>query len=141
MQIIIIFFFIFSYCLTIISVIWTSPMPQWNVKTHKDTPSTIQRLKECWQSSGVDFINVLRTSFMPVVPQSVRTQSRCQYLFTLLGSTHVKAVHITLFKLTPCWNNYNGSCSNKIVAARSDRFHVRLFYVFHVQVSFVLFEE
>ena len=50
---------------------------------------------------GADFINILHTAFTPVVPQSVRTQSSCQYLFTLLGSTHVKAVHRTLMKLTP----------------------------------------
>ncbi len=49
---------------------------------------------------GLDFLNVLRTAFTPVVPQSVRTQSSCQYLFTLLGPTSVKAVRITLMKLT-----------------------------------------
>jgi len=37
----------------------------------------------------------------PVVPQSVRTQSSFQYLFTLLGPTSVKAVRRTLMKLTP----------------------------------------
>jgi len=50
---------------------------------------------------GLDFINVLPTAFTPVVPQSVRTQSSCQYLFTLLGPTSVKAVRRTLTKLTP----------------------------------------
>jgi len=50
---------------------------------------------------GLDFINVLRTAFTPVVPQSVRTQSSHQYLFTLLGPTSVKAVRRTLMKLTP----------------------------------------
>jgi len=50
---------------------------------------------------GLDFINFLRTAFTPVVPQSVRTQSSCQYLFTLLGPTSVKAVRRTLMKLTP----------------------------------------
>jgi len=62
----------------------------------------------CWNfssekssSSGLDFINVLRTAFTPVVPQSVRAQSSCQYLFTLLGPTSVKAVRRTLMKLTP----------------------------------------
>jgi len=50
---------------------------------------------------GLDFINVLRTAFTPVVPQSVRTQSNRQYLFTLLGPTSVKAVRRTLVKLTP----------------------------------------
>ncbi len=38
-----------------------------------------------WQEPGLDFINVLRTAFKLVVPQSVRTQSSRQYLFTLLG--------------------------------------------------------
>ncbi len=49
---------------------------------------------------GLDFINFLRTAFTPVVPQSVRTQSSFQYLFTLLGPTSVKAVRRTLVKLT-----------------------------------------
>jgi len=39
--------------------------------------------------------------FTPVVPQSVRNQSSCQYLFTLLGPTSVQAVRRTLMKLTP----------------------------------------
>ena len=30
----------------------------------------------------------------PVAPQSVRTQSSHQYLFTFLGSTYIKAVHM-----------------------------------------------
>jgi len=50
---------------------------------------------------GLDFINDLRTAFTPVVPQSVRTQSSRQYLFTLLGPTSVKAVRRMLKKLTP----------------------------------------
>ena len=54
------------------------------------------------ERQGLDFINVLRTAFTPVVPQSVRTQSSRQYLFTLLGPTSVKAVRRTLMKLTPC---------------------------------------
>ena len=49
----------------------------------------------------VNFINVLRTAFALVDPESVRTQSSHQYLFTLLGSTNVKAVRRTLMKLTP----------------------------------------
>jgi len=52
-------------------------------------------------SPGLDFINVLCTAFTPVVPQSVRTQSSRQYLFTLLGPTSVKAVRRTLMKWTP----------------------------------------
>jgi len=43
----------------------------------------------------------LHEAFTPVAPQSVRTQSSCQYLFTLLGSMLVKAVSTTLVKLSP----------------------------------------
>ncbi len=50
---------------------------------------------------GDDFINVLRTAFLLVDPERVRTQSSCQYLFMLLGSTGVKAVRRTLMKSTP----------------------------------------
>jgi len=42
----------------------------------------------------------LRKAFMPVAPQSVRTQSSCQYLFMLIGSTSVKPVPRTLIKLS-----------------------------------------
>jgi len=49
---------------------------------------------------GVDIINVLCTVFMPVAPQSIRTQSSCQYPFTLWGFTRVKAVRRTLMKLS-----------------------------------------
>ncbi len=50
---------------------------------------------------GVDFINALHTAFALVDPKSVRTQSSCQYLLKLLGSTSVKAVRRTLMKSTP----------------------------------------
>ncbi len=43
----------------------------------------------------------LHTDFTPVAPKSVRIQSSCQYLFTLLGSTGAKAAHRKLMKLTP----------------------------------------
>jgi len=70
-------------------------------------------------TSGVDFINVLHTAFTYVASQSIRTQSSCQYLFMLLGSTCVKAVHRTLMKLSPVvmirWQNssllFNSICS------------------------------
>ena len=42
-------------------------------------------------------------------PESVRTQSSHQYLFTLLGSTSVKAVRRTLMKLSPGLLNCNTS--------------------------------
>ncbi len=51
--------------------------------------------------TGLDFINVLHTAFTPIAPQSVRTQSSCQYLFMLSGSMSVKAVRRTLMKLSP----------------------------------------
>jgi len=38
---------------------------------------------------------------MPVAPQCVRTQSSHQCLFTLLGSTPIKAVGKMLMKLSP----------------------------------------
>jgi len=44
-------------------------------------------------------INVLRTAFTPVAPKSIRIQSRCQYHFTLLGSTGAKAARRALMKL------------------------------------------
>jgi hypothetical protein len=50
---------------------------------------------------GVNFINVLLTDFVLIDPKTVRTQSSRQYLFTLLVSTSIKAVHKTLMKLTP----------------------------------------
>ncbi len=49
----------------------------------------------------------LRTALAPVAPKSVRIQSSCQYLFTLLGSTGVKAECRTLMKLTPGVNFIN----------------------------------
>jgi len=43
----------------------------------------------------------LRAAFTQVAPKSIRIQSSCQYLFTLLGSTGAKAAHRMLMKLTP----------------------------------------
>ncbi len=57
---------------------------------------------------GVDFINVLRTAFMLVVPKSVK---RLTTSLSLLGSTSEKAVPRTLVKLTlellPFYQNPN----------------------------------
>ncbi len=50
----------------------------------------------------------LRTAFTPVSPKSVRIQSSCQYLFTLLGSTATKAARRMLMKLTPEAAHYSG---------------------------------
>jgi len=43
----------------------------------------------------------LRAAFTPAAPKSVRIQSSCQYLFTLLKSTSVKAARKMLVKLIP----------------------------------------
>jgi len=43
---------------------------------------------------------------MPVAPKSLRIQSTCQYLFTLLGSTGAKAANRTLMKLTPRFRKF-----------------------------------
>ncbi len=58
-------------------------------------------------SPGLNFINVLHTSFTLVGPKSVRIQSSSQYLFTLLGPTGAKAAWRTLMKLTPGVNYIN----------------------------------
>jgi len=50
---------------------------------------------------GLNFINVLRTAFTPVVPQSVRNQSSRQYLFTLLGPTSVKVARKRVGEIAP----------------------------------------
>ncbi len=44
----------------------------------------------------VNFVNVLRTAFVLVDPKSVKIQLSHQCLFTLLGSTSLKAVCRTL---------------------------------------------
>jgi hypothetical protein len=48
-----------------------------------------------------NFINVKCTAFVLVDPKSVKRQLSHQWLFTLLGSMSVKAVHRTLMKLSP----------------------------------------
>jgi len=45
----------------------------------------------------------LLAAFMPVDPQSIRTQSSCKHLFTLMVTTHLKAVRKTLMKFSPDW--------------------------------------
>ncbi len=50
---------------------------------------------------GLNFINVLRTAFTHVDPESLRIQLGHQCLFMLLGSTSVKAVRRMLMKLSP----------------------------------------
>jgi len=58
-------------------------------------------------SLGVNFIYIFTLSFYAKAPQSVITQSSPQYHFTLLGSMSIKAVHITLMKLSPDHQSYN----------------------------------
>ncbi len=53
------------------------------------------------RGSGSISPTYLRTAFTPIAPKSVKIQSSCQYLFTLLGSTGAKAALRTLMKLTP----------------------------------------
>jgi len=57
-------------------------------------------LKRETKTTGVNFINVLRTTFTLVDPKSVKIQLSHKYLFMLLGSASVKAVRITLMKST-----------------------------------------
>jgi len=57
------------------------------------------RFKNWWYRGWISS-TYLRAAFTPVAPQCVRTQSSRQYLFMLLGSAHVKAVHRTLMKLS-----------------------------------------
>jgi len=61
---------------------------------------------------GLNFINVLRSAFTHVDPESVRIQSNPQYLFMLLGSTCAKAARRMLMKLTPGVNLTNMFTSN-----------------------------
>jgi hypothetical protein len=64
---------------------------------------------------GVNFTNILRTAFSFVDPESVKNtvQLSHQYLFTLLGSAHVKAVHRMLMKLSPEWDPQKVGQPNK----------------------------
>jgi len=66
------------------------------------TPNLKEQVTSCLLACtpGLNFTNIF-TAFTPVAPKSVRIQSSCQYLFTLLGSTGAKAAHRTLMKLTP----------------------------------------
>ncbi len=59
------------------------------------------KVSEIYRHLGSISQTYLCTAFMPVAPKSIRIQSICQYLFTLLGSTGAKAACRTLMKLTP----------------------------------------
>jgi len=51
--------------------------------------------------TGVNFTNLICAAFTLADPKSIKNQLSCQYLFTLLGSEHVKVAHRMLMKLTP----------------------------------------
>ncbi len=50
---------------------------------------------------GVNFIKVLRAAFVRADPKSVKRYWQLNWIFTLLGSAHVKAALRMLMKLTP----------------------------------------
>ncbi len=56
---------------------------------------------------GVNFINILLSTFMLPEPKSVKWQCWLDCFFAHLGSTCVKAVSRTLMKLTPGFNFIN----------------------------------
>jgi len=57
---------------------------------------------------GLNFINVLHTAFTLVDPKSVKKIDNLIVIFTLLGSVSVKAVRITLMKLSPDLSSLEG---------------------------------
>ncbi len=68
----------------------------------------VRKLLFCYnETSGVNFTNVLRTTFMLVDPESVKNTVNHKYLFTPLGSMSAKAVLRTLVKLSPGVNFIN----------------------------------
>ncbi len=50
---------------------------------------------------GVNFINVLRTAFVLIDPESVKKIDNLTVFFTLLGSAGVQGVRRTLMKSSP----------------------------------------
>jgi len=74
---------------------------------------------------GVNFINVLRTTFTLADHKSVKKiQLSHKYLFMLLGSSSAKAVSKTLMKLSPVFTcqEQHVICSVCIKKAQSDNF-------------------
>ncbi len=55
----------------------------------------------CFDSPGVNFINILLEAFTLVDPKSVKKIDNLSVIFTHLGSVSVKAGHKTLLKLNP----------------------------------------
>ncbi len=56
---------------------------------------------------GLNFVNILRSTFRRADSESVKVQLSCQYHFMFLGSAHIKAGHKMLMKLTPAVNFSN----------------------------------
>ncbi len=56
--------------------------------------------------TGVDFINILGTTFTPVAPQSVRTQVKLSVSFYAFGIYERKGCTRTLMKLSPGFSLY-----------------------------------
>jgi len=54
-----------------------------------------------WSTSGVNFINILRTAFAPVDPKSVKRYWQLDWILTLLGATGVKAVRKYVDEIEP----------------------------------------
>jgi hypothetical protein len=50
---------------------------------------------------GVNYTNVLCAAFTLLDPESVKKIDKLSVFFTLLGSSHVKAAHRMLTKLSP----------------------------------------
>jgi len=68
--------------------------------------------KQSWRQKSkarpwFDFTNIFTCIFYAFSSQKHKSQSSCQYLFSLLGSAHVKAVRRTLMKLSPWFNFIN----------------------------------
>ncbi len=61
----------------------------------------VQFLRAAFTCPGLNFINILRTAFKFVNPQSIKILLSHQYLFTLWGSASIKAVRRTLMILSP----------------------------------------
>jgi hypothetical protein len=53
------------------------------------------------KNPGVNFINILRTAFTIVDPESIKKIDNVTVFLTLLGSGRVKVVLRTLMKLSP----------------------------------------
>jgi len=84
---------------------WTAPHAFWLQKCEfiEFDLDCLSRFLEqqFYHTSGVNFINVLRTAFTLVGPKSVKRYWRLDWVLTLWGTTGIKAVHRTLMKSSP----------------------------------------